>query len=464
MSKKTISLFLAVCMALSLVFAASCGPAPSNETTKAAGGEKTVSSIEISKNPTKTEYFVGDEFSAAGGEIKVTYSDNSTEVKSMTDSEVTLSDVNTQITTGDDSQDKTVTVRYGGKSARFTVKVSYEMMNVTFNYNNGAENKSLTVRKGSRVDRPEDPEREGFNFENWYADEALTKIYDFAAAVDANTGIYAKWLEAGEDVVYYAVQFSANYDGAIDGDPQTVKEGDKAVKPSDDPERFGYEFTGWFADKDATTAYDFDAPIAGDTTIYAGWKSTVTGRNWYTFEAEDPNLRGKTGPGLSGTASAEAMIQNDTTLGASNNRWVGYLYEMGLGLEFQFTSDRAIDDAKIVISLSAELRDFDIDSETFRMELNAKPIEYPAISFKDVPTNPDNDVDHIYALQFKEYLVIEGASLKEGKNAFIVTTMNDEALSGTTMAAKAPLVDCVKIETEAILDWDRSLGLPKENY
>ena len=49
-------------------------------------------------------------------------------------------------------------------------------------------------------------------------------------------------------------------------------------------------------------------------------------------------------------------------------------------------------------------------------------------------------------------------------NVFSVVTMNDEAMGGTTMLAKAPLVDCIKIETEAVLDWAAQLGLPKKNY
>ena len=167
----------------------------------------------------------------------------------------------------------------------------------------------------------------------------------------------------------------------------------------------------------------------------------MSGRNLYVFEAEDVNLNGKSGPGLSGTAGGPGMIQLVSNLKASNDRFVGYQYEMGCSLEFQFNSDIAIDDAKIAISLSAEMRDFDLDPQSYKMALNGIDIDYKTISFKNVPTGASDDVGSVNALPFKDYVVITNASLNEGMNVFSVTTTNDEAMSGTTILAKAPLVD-----------------------
>ena len=38
------------------------------------------------------------------------------------------------------------------------------------------------------------------------------------------------------------------------------------------PSRSGYEFTGWFTNQQATTAYDFANPVTDNLTLYAGWK------------------------------------------------------------------------------------------------------------------------------------------------------------------------------------------------
>ena len=53
-------------------------------------------------------------------------------------------------------------------------------------------------------------------------------------------------------------------------DPQSVFDGEKAVKP-DDPSAEGCIFGGWFSDKACTKAYDFDAAVTGSFTLYAKW-------------------------------------------------------------------------------------------------------------------------------------------------------------------------------------------------
>ncbi len=52
--------------------------------------------------------------------------------------------------------------------------------------------------------------------------------------------------------------------------PQTVASGGKATKPAD-PTREGFAFTGWYSDSDASVPYDFDTPVTGNITLYAGW-------------------------------------------------------------------------------------------------------------------------------------------------------------------------------------------------
>ncbi len=464
-NKKCWILALVICLTASLILTA-CGPEqpkPTDGPDKPTEGEKTVTGIEVTKQPDKVEYFVGEEFSAAGGEITVTYSDNTTEKKSMADEGVTVSEVNTTINDESKTTDtKTVTVRFGGKSARFEVTVSHQLFTVQYDMGyEGAEGEKLTVKKDSKVERPADPTRESFNFENWYADSSLTTVFDFTAPITGDTTIYAKWLE---NAVYYDVSFQLNYAGAVKPSVQKVKEGELAVKPTKDPARKGYAFEGWFADKEGTIPVDFSKPIAANTEVYAKWTRTVSGRNLYVFEAEDTNLNGKSGPGLSGTAGGPGMVQVSSELGASNDRFVGYQYETGCSLEFQFNSDMEVHDATITIRLSAELRDFDIDPESYKMSLNGEDLDYGTISFVNVPKGNSDDVGVILALPFQDYVIITGATLKEGMNVFSVTTTNDDAMSGTTMLSKAPMIDCIKIETEAVLDWAAQLGLPKKNY
>ena len=67
-----------------------------------------------------------------------------------------------------------------------------EVFIFTFNYCTG-ESVSKEVKEGETAQRIADPVREGYQFAGWYADENLTKEYDFTALVTADTIVYAKW-------------------------------------------------------------------------------------------------------------------------------------------------------------------------------------------------------------------------------------------------------------------------------
>ena len=87
------------------------------------------------------------------------YTDETSETLSMTDSKVTVSEVNTTIT--DESQasaKKTVTVRFGGKSARFDITVSYDICTITLDYGQVDKIETIEVRKDSKVSSPETPD------------------------------------------------------------------------------------------------------------------------------------------------------------------------------------------------------------------------------------------------------------------------------------------------------------------
>ena len=57
---------------------------------------------------------------------------------------------------------------------------------------------------------------------------------------------------------------------------QTVKEGEKAVKPAN-PTRSNYTFEGWFTDETLKNPYDFNTPVTGDITLYADWDRRSSG-------------------------------------------------------------------------------------------------------------------------------------------------------------------------------------------
>ncbi len=65
---------------------------------------------------------------------------------------------------------------------------------------------------------------------------------------------------------------------------------------------------------------------------------------------------------------------------------------------------------------------------------------------------------------FETFVIMQNAHLLEGENTLVLRVNNNTSIQGTTYQAVGPMVDCVKIETEAVLTWDETKGLPAKNY
>ena len=79
-----------------------------------------------------------------------------------------------------------IVIQGGGQSA-----ASYT---VTFNTIGGSTVASQTVVSGGTATKPlTNPTRDGYTFDDWYADSAYTTKFDFTQPITANTTVYAKW-------------------------------------------------------------------------------------------------------------------------------------------------------------------------------------------------------------------------------------------------------------------------------
>lgn len=341
---------------------------------------------------------------------------------------------------------KTITVTYGGKRARFTVSVQNQGFKITFDQNyEGGESTAADITKGSNAERPADPARPGYTFYNWYQDKDCTVPYDFTAPVAADTTVYAAWKQDG--VAYCEVTYDFNYYGVVpQAYTQIVASGETAKPLSETFTRADYTFNGWCNDAAGTTVYT-PTPITADTAIYASWTRTKTGTTTYTFEAENTDLTGKTGPGFSGSASESDMIVDSTS--ASGGKAVSYMYKNGLALEFYIACDTAVDDATILLSLAAEMDSISFTSAEFRVLINGDPLAYDDVSLPNDQT-------------FTDAITISGVSLNEGANSIVLEVNNSKRPMGdaSTYAATAPMIDCIKVETAAVLSWDANFGLP----
>lgn len=409
---------------------------------------KKVESLEVYQMPEKTVYLVGEEFTAEGGIIKIIYKDGSEAYISMTDPTVTL-----KAPTMNTVNTKNVQLKYEGGKLTFKVEVVAGMCNVSF-IAEGADTQVQEVSKGGSAAEPAAPVRDGYTFAGWYADEDYTHLYDFAAAVTEDVNVYALWTKDGADLVN--VTFDYDYYGVkLDSYSYPVEKGTCVAQPVNTPVRTGYEFAKWVAADGSD--FDFSAPVNEDTTITAQWNKTVTGPQTWIFEAEDTDLTGKIGPSYSGSAQEESMIIFNDSVGASNDRMVGYLYESGISLEFYVACDEDVEDATIAVRIAGEYITMSYDGSEYQVLVNGEAKSYPTVTIEadsKTPITPCEDL-----------IQITGVSLKKGENLIQLLTSNTKTVDGTTFKANAPIVDCIKITTDAVVIWDQNHNVPAvSNY
>lgn len=105
---------------------------------------------------------------------------------------------------------------------------------------------------------------EEFVFAGWYADQKLTKPFDFNTTMPHNEiDLYAKWVPES-----YTVTFDTGEGSRVDPDTK-VEYGHSISKPAD-PTQKGYIFLGWTLNG---KPFNFASGITADTTLKAEWRS-----------------------------------------------------------------------------------------------------------------------------------------------------------------------------------------------
>lgn len=415
-------------------------------------GSQSAESIAITKLPDKIEYKIDQEISLAGGELTATYKGKSEgKVVSLEDPAVEVSAVKTS-----KAGKKSVAVTYDGCRTRFNITIDpYVIQFETFG--KGEIDPIELKQKGTIDVMPDDPSYEGFEFGGWFVDSACSNPFDIESVIQSDMTLYAMWIDSAS--TYYNVTFANNYYGSQKDVVLQVEEGQKANAPAD-PSRTGYAFDGWYTASEGGQVFDFESPILSDTTLYAHWRLTSSGINEYVFEAEDVNLAGKKGRGYSGEAEDKYLVQRvsaDSDLQVSNDRFLGYTYDPSLYFDFDIASDRTVSDAKIVLRLSGEFADFTLTPDMFVVSLNDVALDYGSIVISDVP--------NMNIKAFDDFVIVENATLNEGANNVQLKVNNSvNWIGGGTVAATAPLIDCMKITTSSVLWWDGAKGLPANNY
>ena len=197
---------------------------------------------------------------------------------------------------------------------------------VVFNYNyTGApESISQIVEIGKPVEQPSTvPERDMWAFTGWYTDSTCTTAYDFTAAVAGNMTLYAGWERS-----VYIVNFDPNYG---DESPEEVRVSAGQAAQSPDFSRTGYDFDGWYTDRECKDPADLSA-VNEDMTVYAGWKIQS-----YTVTF-DLNYDGATGAPAAQTVEYGQKVAEPATPTRTGYTFFAWYTDKELSEQFDFES------------------------------------------------------------------------------------------------------------------------------
>ena len=197
----------------------------------------------------------------------------------------------------------------------------------------------------------------------------------------------------------------------------------------------------------------------------------------YIFEAECTDLTNKEGTAQSGTTLGREMATGG--IGASNGGAVWGLNKNGVSVNFIIVSDRDVENAELILRAGTEFQmttEFDASMFTIRIdpvsEEDVQPyteglgawgnwdalfLDYyePAVLVKTYDceygyisvTAPDS-----MASGFEDFTVYRNLNLQKGLNCIsLITTNNIHPSDGATFYATAPVVDAIKITTDAQL-------------
>ena len=126
---------------------------------------------------------------------------------------------------------------------------------------------SAKVASGTSVKEPTVNAPEGFTFNGFFKDEAMTQPYTgWNKPITENTTVYAKFTK--QEVAKYSFEIKANIDD-VEFDKLEVNSGATVKKPTDTSAPKGYKFIGYFEDREMTKEYDWSKPIKANTIVYA---------------------------------------------------------------------------------------------------------------------------------------------------------------------------------------------------
>ena len=157
------------------------------------------------------------------------------------------------------------------ENLNFYAKWTANTYTVTFDANGGSVSQTSAVTVAGKLTSLPTPTYDGYDFLGWYTDKDGGDEVTINTVFTKDTTIYAHWQKQE-----YTVTFDAN-GGSVTTISATTKDGKLESLPT--PTYDGYDFLGWYTDKDGGDEVTTNTVFTKDTTIYAHWQKqeyTVT--------------------------------------------------------------------------------------------------------------------------------------------------------------------------------------------
>lgn len=284
------------------------------------------------------------------------------------------------------------------------------------------------------VPLPADPTRTGYTFVGWFNDAAGTMPSNgIEVGTIGNRAIYAVWTANN-----YSVSFNADGGTMPAGHIQSYTYDVLTILPT--PTKSGLDFGGWYETANFSTEKlgTFAPGTLGNKTLYALWLTPITGNPTIVrMEAENTDLRGRSGPGYSGSQSDENRIQNE--LGASGGKVVGWTLGPGVYIDYEFTLDRTLTNTTLTIGLGSEIGNVTFNPSNLRVYVNGVVVNWGSLTIGG-PTNRFGSVS------------INNLTLLAGKNTVVFEVLNNDLLTG--FDAGGPLFDFIEVTARANIGWN----------
>ena len=243
-----------------------------------------------------------------------------------------------------------------------------EIFTVTFK-TNGSPNSvaDQKVKKGGKVIEPSTPVRLGFEFGGWYTNKEFTSEFNFNTPITEDITLYAKWTVKAP-VEKFVVSFDRNGHGSgASITPRKVEKG-KTVEEPFAPKDEGFEFGGWYTEKECIHKFDFNTPITGNITLYAKW----TEKTPEIIEIDTVDITVANLPVVGGEPTTKGITVKQEGVKVLDYYTYNYIikgsseYKVGPGYIYQAGEEYAI---KVKVELSkAEL----LKKYTFAKEVTAR--------------------------------------------------------------------------------------------